>query len=618
MPRDFPLRAFGCLTLLGGLLLAGAAAIHAAEPSTLVCVSVTPEGYPGNQGSSEDPWISSDGKIVQFGSNANNLGPTPPTTNTAVYFRDLTTGITQILRAPAGQEPFGIASLYHGMSRNGRFLCFLAHTHPLLGLPNPQHRPALILYDRLTGTQELINRTLSGGVPASSTYMGIASDDGRYVVFSSAANDLVAGDTNGVPDLFLRDRQTGRTSMITRGWNGAPSNGTLYWTSFAVSKDARFVAFTSLANNLIPNDKNGNFDVFVADLLNGTMERASVNRAGQGEAASHGLSISSNGRFVSFHSNRPLTTGGGRGIHLFDRVTRLHRWVAQATLPAPISGDGRFMAFATREALVAEDTNRNEDVYVMDLETEAFEWVSYAPNGSINREPARVGNSHALSEDGRSVVFLSWASNLTRGDNNDRNDVFVRNREPVLGAGVTATATVLNASSIRLAWTDTSRFERGWRIWRSTNGNQYVTLLITSPNVTSWTDTGLLPKTVYRYRVQAVGATELGPFSIPVNATTPSAPPSAPTGLQARALRNQRVKLSWQYQQRSGQQAEGLRLYRKRSGGSFGAVVTLPSTSRNFRDSGLTAGKRYSYQVVAFNDGGESSPSNMARAKARK
>ena len=129
--------------------------------------------------------------------------------------------------------------------------------------------------------------------------------DGRYVAFVSASSNLVAGDTNNVGDVFVRDRRTGATERVSVGLKGVEGNGDSNYlgigTRPAISDDGRYVAFKSEASNLVRGDRNGVTDVFVRDRVAGTTERVSVDNAGR-EAPGGGdePAISPDGRYVAF------------------------------------------------------------------------------------------------------------------------------------------------------------------------------------------------------------------------------------------------------------------------------------------------------------------------------
>src|SRR3989440_488453 len=135
------------------------------------------------------------------------------------------------------------------------------------------------------------------------------SADGRFVAFYSSAANLVGSDTNGVRDVFVRDRKTGKTTRVSVDSHGAQGNGDSEGPS--ISADGRFVAFLSSASNLVGGDTNGVRDVFVRDRKTGKTRRVSVDSHGaQGKGASFVPSISANGRFVAFSSVANNLVGG--------------------------------------------------------------------------------------------------------------------------------------------------------------------------------------------------------------------------------------------------------------------------------------------------------------------
>jgi Tol biopolymer transport system component len=148
------------------------------------------------------------------------------------------------------------------------------------------------------------------------------SSDGRYVGFSSSATNLVTGDTNGSYDVFVYDRQTGQTIRVSVDSTGVQANIDSSWSS--ISSDGRYVAFSSIATNLVAGDTNGSYDVFVYDRQTGQTIRVSVDSTGvQGNGESFWPSISSDGRYVVFDSLAMNLvagdTNGSRDIFVRDR-----------------------------------------------------------------------------------------------------------------------------------------------------------------------------------------------------------------------------------------------------------------------------------------------------------
>src|SRR5438093_412858 len=327
------------------------------------------------------------------------------------------------------------------------------------------------LWGRSAGAQttERVSVASDGTTEGNDASLGSAlSADGRFVAFDSAATDLVAGDTNGVSDVFVHDRQTGTTERVSITSDGTQGNGKSGLLSFAfppaLSADGRFVAFVSFATNLVAGDTNGATDVFVHDRQTGTTERVSVASDGtQGNAASAGAALSADGRFVAFHSTATNLvagdTNGKTDVFVHDRQTGITERVSVASdgtqgnnassYPA-LSADGRFVAFDSDATdLVAGDTNGTNDVFVHDGQTGTTERVSVASDGTQGNGPS---SGAALSADGGLVAFHGTATNLVAGDTNGTYDVFVHDR-PV---STTTTSTTQPATTSTSSTTTTT------------------------------------------------------------------------------------------------------------------------------------------------------------------
>jgi hypothetical protein len=162
-------------------------------------------------------------------------------------------------------------------------------------------RRDVFVRDRQFGTTERVSVDGSGVEGNDNSVGGAMSADGRFVAFFSDATSLVPGDTNGFADVFVRDRQLGTTERISVDSSGGQGNQFSY--NAGMSADGRFVAFGSLASNLVPADTNANEDAFVHDRQTGMTERVSLRLAGgQAPRSSSSLVISSDGRFAAFSS----------------------------------------------------------------------------------------------------------------------------------------------------------------------------------------------------------------------------------------------------------------------------------------------------------------------------
>ena len=269
------------------------------------------------------------------------------------------------------------------------------------------------------------------------------SANGRWVAFSSAADGLVPGDANGLEDVFVHDRQTGQTSWVSAGANDASGLA-------AICGNGRFVVFSSLATNLVVGDTNGAVDVFVHDTWTSQTVRASLtSTGGQVSGDSYGGidTISDDGRYVVFMSAAtnvvPGDVNGAIDVFVRDLIGSTTSAVSAATggglgngdsEEAAISGDGRHVAFLSdADDLVAGDANGFKDVFVRDLLTGQTRLVSVDSAGvqqNQPNEPDAFGERPALSVDGRYVAFVSHGTNLVVPDGNGTAaDVLVRDRD---------------------------------------------------------------------------------------------------------------------------------------------------------------------------------------------
>lgn len=264
------------------------------------------------------------------------------------------------------------------------------------------------------------------------------SADGRFVAFASSAHVLVPGDSNGFFDIFVHDRQTGATQRVSVDSGGSQADAGSFET--AISADGRFVAFSSLASNLVLGDSNGLVDIFVHDRQMGVTQRASVDSAGvQGNSSSLEPAISADGRFVAFSSFATnLAVGDEDGtleVLVHDRQTGATQMVSvdsngdkgnAASFNPTISADGRLISFLSlSDNLVPNDTNGAADVFTHDRQTGTTQRVSVDSGGS---QANHASFNPAISADGLFVAFASHASSLVARDTNKALDVFVHDR----------------------------------------------------------------------------------------------------------------------------------------------------------------------------------------------
>lgn len=359
------------------------AAFALLSPQTISLVSVDSAGVQGNH-MSRDQAISANGRFVAFYSIATNLTPGDSNAAGDIFVRDLQSNVTTRVSVGAA-----------GVQAN-----------------------------------------------AVSGRMAI-SGDGRYVAFEGLASNLVPGDSNGEPDVFVHDRHSAQTIRASVSWFGGDAAGRSLEPSF--SADGRYLAFASTAPDLIAFDSNDSVDVFVRDLQSGTTERVSIDVNGlEGNGHSKDPSISDDGRFVAFSSFCatlvPTDFNGLEDVFVHDRLTDVTTRVSVdsagvegdgVSYQPALSGDGRFVAFTSyANQLTPGVTSFTVNIFVHDRLTGATSLVSRTPAGASG---LGWSSSPTISRDGRFIAFVSDANDLLPGDNGIADDVFLFDR---LSAGM--------------------------------------------------------------------------------------------------------------------------------------------------------------------------------------
>ena len=285
------------------------------------------------------------------------------------------------------------------------------------------------------------SETLSDGTggDADSQWPGI-DGDGSVVVFDSAAANLVTGDTEGEEDVFVLDREAGTLERISVGTSGGGGNNIS--GNPVVTPDGRYVVYESRATNLVANDTNSQYDVFVYDRDTGETERVSVASDGtQANDGSFEAAVSSDGRFVAFESDATNLvandTNGRRDVFVHDRDTgSTTRVNVDDSGNAPssydsdevdISGDGNLVVFQSQSPVFAADDDNNlVDVFLRDIAAGTTIRVSVDTDETDGDggDPDGSSTDPAISSDGSTVVFASTATDLIASDGNNDQDVF--------------------------------------------------------------------------------------------------------------------------------------------------------------------------------------------------
>ena len=404
---------------------------------TTTLVSRDWQGGPGD-GPCLYPEITPDARWITWQSSASDHVADDTNGVADVFVLDRFTGtIVRASLGDGGVEGDG-DSLEPEFSADARFVVFFSLATNLA--PGDANGVSdIFVRDLALGTTTLASPG-PGGTPANggSRYPTI-SGDGSLVAFESNASDLVPGDANGLKDVFVRDLVSGTTTRVSVGPSGAEGDGDS--SDANLSADGRFVAFESAATNLVAGDTNGVLDVFVRDLATGVTQRVSVGPLGeQALAASADPYLSEDGAFCAFDTESSALVPGDTNFKIDVLVKDLVSGaLTRASLgpsgeqpdwdcyDAVLSGDGRFVVFFSKATNLAgtSDTNGVEDIFLRDLALGTTERVSV---GFLGQQGNGVSLYPAVSPEGRFVVFDSVSTNLVPGDANAQRDIFVRDR----------------------------------------------------------------------------------------------------------------------------------------------------------------------------------------------
>jgi hypothetical protein len=492
----------------------------------------------------------------------------------------------------------------------------------------------LYRWDRLASTGNgisLVSLAAAGSAGNGDAGAGAISDDGAKVAFTSSATDLVPGDTNGVADVFVRDLTANTTSRVSvaSGAAGAQALGGGS-TSVDISGDGAVVGFTSAAPNLVAGDTNGADDVFVRDIASSSTQRVSVGPSSVGgDGSSASPALSANGQIVAFESVATNLVAGDdnglsdvfvrdRGAGLTERVN-----VNDAGQPVDddesynpsISADGRFVAFdsfsdqlVSAVSLGGEDTNFDSDVFVRDR-LGITERVSL-DSGHGETTSFSVQNGH-ISPDGRYVAFDSqegdWIGEAADSDN-DATDVFLRTRGDATKPGKpTAVAATPGGGSATVTWVPPYH-----------GGSPITSYVVTSApggktcatsGATTCAVSGLTNGTSYTFTVKAFNA--LGNAASAASSAVVVGTPSAPTGLVA-TPGDQQVTLAWVASTPNTTPVTGYSVVADPGGQSCSTTTQTTCTI-----GGLTNGTSYLLTVVATNSYGQSPAATSAPVRPR-
>ena len=385
----------------------------------------------GGGGSSQLPIVSADGRYVLFASTANNLmvmsngAPMPVLTMPSlnVYLRDCASNTTTLVSINLTGTGGGNGdSLPAGISTNGQYVLFESAAGNLVA-NDTNNASDVFVRDLVNGTTTLVSVNTNGWSGSGVSRNSAMTPDGRYVAFVSAASDLVSGDTNGIPDVFVRDLQAQTTTLVSVG---ATPNFFLPGSSESpeITPDGRYVAFYSTATNLVAGVTNMG-EIYVRDLTAGNTIWASAGAhtifqsvTGGTNEVSCNFSLSADGQFVGFEACSNPPSGSNSGIILRYNVQTGATDLVYSNATVLIGSfanlhnldmtpDGRFIAFV---ANVGNTSLTNTAIYLWDAQTGTNTLVS--PDQTTGGPAIGVCDSPVVSTNGQYVAFLCGGTNL--------------------------------------------------------------------------------------------------------------------------------------------------------------------------------------------------------------
>ncbi len=403
------------------------------SPGPTIPASVAMPGY-GPSGRSDNPSISADGRFVAFESAASDIVFGDSNGLSDIFVWDQMTGITTRVSLSSDGVQGNRDSKNASISDQGRYVAFVSAASNLVS-GDSNGLGDIFVRDRILQSTIRVSVSSHGFEGnGSSTYPSISAN-GRRVAFSSTASNLVFGDANGASDIFVHDLSDGTTRRVTVSSAGIEANGSS--ANPSISDDGRYVAFESTANNLVSSDTNARSDIFVAEIETGAIRRANVGPNGvQANHLSQYPSVSYDGRYVAFWSMASNLVSGDSSftndvfVRDLSNLTTVRVPVGDQLLQGrtsigpSLSDDGRTVVFsASSSSLVSGDTNMREDIFLTDLESGQVTRLSV---DSAANQASGTSLSPSISGSGRKVAYSSSASNLVPGDFNSHVDVFLR------------------------------------------------------------------------------------------------------------------------------------------------------------------------------------------------
>ena len=374
---------------------------------------------------------SEDGRYTVFVSYDQNVLMGDSNGKCDVFKRDNITGAVELVSTNSALDILsdGVnCNSTIAVSKDARYVVFSSRSPELLPIPSTSYQ--LFLRDTVNNITQLITATLDGGVAQGLNYVADVSLDGKKVLFSSSASNLVEGDNNGYLDVFLYDDISAGIEKISQAFDGGGANGDSFARSMSASSN--HIAYTSTATNIVSIPLISNTNAF---LYSSPIEEPSViNVSSQGELSANingrvkSVDLSGDGSSAAFVFSGDLVDVGSivtsDRAYLRNFVTDETTLISQGTAgPSAIVEDGgEGVAYIEISDVGSNDTNKKADVYYWEKTTGLSQPIALGNSGVQGNEDS---SPHSIISGGQFVLFSSQSRNLVPGDTNEATDLFI-------------------------------------------------------------------------------------------------------------------------------------------------------------------------------------------------
>ena len=420
--------------LAGLVVVAGPTQALAPSGGTIQQITISPTDESEANGNGRyGPVVSNDGRYIAFWTYSPSIVAGDANGLSDVFLHDTTTGVTTLVSRNAQGGSANSGSSIPAISANGKYVVFQSAATNLAGAAYAGDTIGELVYrySVANGRIKLVSKSPGGALPSTFATVAGISATGRYVVYSSRAHNIVSGDHNGVLDAFRYDFTTDTTITVSRTLDGQETDKYSY--ASAISGNGRYVAWTTKAENMGPADTNNDDDAYVLDVDTGTTTLVSHDVSGTA-VGGRATGISDNGKIVSLTSDSdslaPGDTDENDGAFVYSAATDQVKLISTArpewsagvvAATTSISANGRYVAFV---AIPLANPN-NAQVYLYDRQTRQSTAIAVRPDGS----PANGGSGAPnVSRSGNHVGFCSTATDLVPGDTYGNCDIFLWSR----------------------------------------------------------------------------------------------------------------------------------------------------------------------------------------------